>query len=86
MNFYIRNNPSYFKINEIDLPKRLIRDYRLTLDYREDLEMFDALYKKLDKKKLKPNLKNVFKVLDKNPEISSLNSHLGLKYKTDTFS
>ena len=50
MNFYIRNNPSYFKINEIDLPKRLIRDYRLTLDYREDLEMFDALYKKLDKK------------------------------------
>ena len=48
MTFYFLNNPKYFKLNIVDLPKIFIRNYRLTLDYKEDLEMFNKLFTKLN--------------------------------------
>ena len=36
MTWYFRNNPDIFKIELVDLPGLLIRDYRLTLDYPEE--------------------------------------------------
>ena len=50
MPWYFLNNKNYFKINLVDLPKNLIRSYRLTLDYKEDLLMFNNLAKKAKKK------------------------------------
>ena len=83
MTLYMTNNPSIFKVNFIDLPPELVRDYRLTLDYQEDLDMFNALYEKLEEQQLDSSLLNVFKILDANPDIPKMNAHKTLVYKTD---
>jgi N,N'-diacetyllegionaminate synthase len=83
MTLYMTNNPGIFKVNYVELPEELIRDYRLTLDYREDLDMFNELYKKLEEENLESTLVNVFKVLDENPHIPKINAHKTLVYKTD---
>ena len=83
MSWYMRNNPDIFKVNVVDLPATLVRDYRLTLDYPEDLEMFEKLYEKLEENDMEPSLANVFKILDQQPDIPAINQHLTLRYKTD---
>lgn len=83
MTWYMRNNADIFKVNVVDLPEELQRNYRLTLDYSEDLEMFNRLYSVLDERALEPTLVNVFAVLDENPSIAKINQHLTLSYQTD---
>ena len=83
MTYYLRNNTDIFKVEIADLPADLVRDYRLTLDYQEDLELFERLYGKLNEREMEPNIRNVFSILDKDPELAGHNSHLTLKYKTD---
>lgn len=83
MTWYMKNNPDIFKINIVDLPPSLNRDYRLTLDYEEDLEMFNLLFLELDKRGLDPTLQNVFRILDEIPSISAINQDMPLRYKTD---
>ncbi len=83
MTWYVMNNKKYFNINKVLLPKRLSRKYRLTLDYVEDLKFFNALYENLYKKKLKINLKNIFKILDKNKNLENINKNCKQIFKTD---
>jgi N,N'-diacetyllegionaminate synthase len=83
MTWYMKNNPDIFKLNIVNLPPTLNRDYRLTLDYEEDLEMFEQLYTELDKRGLDPTLGNVFTILDENPAIPAINQNMPLRYKTD---
>ena len=83
MTWYMQNNPEIFKLEIVDLPPELVRNYRLTLDYAEDLELFRKLYGELNKNSLKVNLKNIFNILDQRPDLVSINSHLTVKYKTD---
>lgn len=83
MSLYMVNNPDIFKVNRINLPGEWIRDYRLTLDYEEDLEMFNALFEKLEEEHLDPTLVNIFKVLDTYPSIPKINMHKTLVYETD---
>lgn len=83
MTWYFINNASHFKINEIDLPKEMLRAYRLTLDYPEDLDMFNKVETHFKDNKLEFNLKNLFNYLDSHPEVAAINGHLTLKYKTD---
>ena len=83
MTWYVMNNKKYFKINEVILPKNLSRNYRICLDYKEDLIMLNALFKKLKKLKLNINLKNIFLVLDRYKSIPVLNKNCKLIYKTD---
>ncbi len=83
MTLYMTNNPDIFKVNYVELPGELVRDYRLTLDYQEDLDMFNALYEKLAEQGLDSTLINVFKVLDENPGIPKINAGKTLVYKTD---
>ena len=83
MTWYLINNPEIFKINIVNLPDALVRNYRLTLDCKEDLEMFNLLFQKLKQYNYEPNLLNIFKVLDNHPEIVNVNLHLTLRYKTD---
>jgi len=83
MTWYMQNNKDIFKVNLVDLPHELKRDYRLTLDYPEDLEMFEKLYAELDRKGLDGKLINVFKILDNDRKISEINKNLTLSYKTD---
>ena len=84
MTWYMQNNSDIFKVENVDLPEQLVRDYRLTLDYPEDLELFDQLFHKLEELDKEPTLLNIFDVLDSNPQIAKLNSELTLVYKTDT--
>lgn len=83
MTWYMQNNQELFKVEIIDLPQDMVRNYRLTLDHQEDLDMFSKLYEKLSELQLPATLANIFKVLDDNPKISEINAHIGLKYKTD---
>ena len=83
MTYYFTNNPSHFKINEIDLPPELIRDYRLTLDYTEDLLLFNKIEEYFNEKKAENTLCGIFDFLDSNPEIASINKDMEIKYKTD---
>lgn len=83
MTWYFQNNPEHFNLNFVDLPKNLIRDYRLTIDYQEDLDMMKSIelqFKKLDEEY---SIIKLFNFLDNNPDIANINSHIGLKYKTD---
>jgi spore coat polysaccharide biosynthesis protein SpsF (cytidylyltransferase family) len=83
MTWYFQNNKEHFRVKLVDLPKDLIRNYRLTLDYQEDLDLFNKIQCYLDEKKLPETIENIFAYLDANPDIASLNSHITLKYKTD---
>jgi N,N'-diacetyllegionaminate synthase len=83
MTLYMTNNPGIFKVNYVDAPDELVRDYRLTLDYPEDLEMFNRLFETLAKQNLDASLPNVFKILDENPGIAKINAHRAQIYKTD---
>ena len=48
----------------IDLPEDLIRDYRLTLDYQEDLDMFDHIQKHFEKEDKDYSVRDIFEFLD----------------------
>jgi len=77
------NNQEHFKINMVKLPDELVRPYRLTLDFEEDLIMFNIIHKALVAVNPDFNLKSIFAYLDEHPEVAKLNSHIQLKYKTD---
>ncbi|MBA3704876.1 MAG: hypothetical protein H0W84_02940 [Bacteroidetes bacterium] len=83
MSFYFTNNPSHFKLNRIELPPNLVREYRLTLDYEEDLILFNIIDEHLTKNNIEPTLGNLFHFLDANPEIAKINQSLIVKYKDD---
>jgi N,N'-diacetyllegionaminate synthase len=83
MTWYFTNNPEYFKLNIVDLPDKFSRNYRLTVDYKEDLLMFDIVQKYFESNNLEYSTEKLFEFLDKNPEISSINSHIQLKFKSD---
>ncbi|AWI24461.1 cytidylyltransferase domain-containing protein [Flavobacterium pallidum] len=79
MTWYFMNNQEHFKINLVDLPEMYVRDYRLTLDYDEDLQLFNQIHEKLSGV---PDytLKDVIAVLDANPELAQINSHINPAY------
>lgn len=84
MTWYFQNNPEHFKLNFVDLPREIVRNYRLTLDYKEDLIMFNAINNHFIENNLDYNIYEMFDFLDNNPDIASINSKLPLTYKTDT--
>lgn len=83
--WYFYSNKSFFKINKVNLNKSFIRDHRLTLDYIEDLKMFNKLFYFLKIKKLKNNLKNIFKVMDNSKNLVKINKHKKLVYTQKNF-
>ena len=85
MKIFFTDNPKYFKNNIVKLPKKLVRNYRLTLDYLEDLRMFNHLYTEIKKRKIKFNIFNIFKILDRNKSIRQINDKKELLYVSKTF-
>jgi N,N'-diacetyllegionaminate synthase len=85
MSQYWVNNYDIFKINQVNLPGWLVRDYRLTLDYPEDLKAFRELFSVLERKRLSPTTENILKVLDDNPEIAAINSLCRNVYEEPAF-
>jgi N,N'-diacetyllegionaminate synthase len=83
MTWYMQNNADIFKVNIVDLSPDLVRDYRLTLDYKEDLEMLERLYAELEHRQLEPTLRNIFEILDSHQDIVALNKDMEVCYRTD---
>ena len=45
---YIKENPSRFRIERVDIPENLYRpSYRLTVDEPEDLELMEKIFERL---------------------------------------
>lgn len=82
MTWYFTNNPEHFELRFVDLPEEYVRDYRLTLDYQEDLDLFNAIDEHF---RTQPHygILDVFKFLDSNPDIAGINAHRTLKYRSD---
>ena len=53
------------------------------MDYQEDLDMFNKVDKHFKDNNLEGNITELFNFLDENPDVSKLNNHITLKYKTD---
>ena len=83
MTYYFQNNPTHFKLNIIDLPKELIRNYRLTLDYPEDLELFNKIEAHFKETGQEYSLPRLFEFLDNNPEIAKINAGISQRYHVD---
>ncbi|MEO9256912.1 MAG: N-acetylneuraminate synthase family protein [Crocinitomicaceae bacterium] len=81
MTWYFQNNPTHFRLNFVELPDDLVRDYRLTLDYQEDLDMFNNIDSHFNGDQY--GIRDIFEYLDNNAEVAKINSHITLKYKTD---
>tara|TARA_B100000787_G_scaffold67261_1_gene49394 strand:- start:7168 stop:8139 length:972 start_codon:yes stop_codon:yes gene_type:complete len=83
MKYYFTNNPRYFKINYVSLPSWMKKNYRMTVDYIEDIRFFEKIYGHLFKSKKKLSLQNIFNYLKKNSKVVQINSAKKLKYKSN---
>ena len=83
MTWYFRNNPELFHLNIVSLPDEMVRNYRLTLDHPEDLQVFEQILTELGTEPQVYALVDVFALLDSRPDIAALNSHIELKYVVD---
>ena len=84
MTWYFQNNPEFFNLNTVELPAYLVRDYRLTLDYEEDLILFNRIHDHFIANDNKDyELNDILTFLDANPAIAAINKDCQLKYKTD---
>jgi len=75
----IKESMGKFKTLGINVPLELCRpEYRLTVDYPEDLKLIRLIYKKLYKGK-PISLYEVYKFLDDNPDLAQINKNLEVK-------
>lgn len=79
---YFYNNPDLFKVLKIDAPESMYRpDFRLTLDYPEDLAFFKAVFAHFGKDTYKITSSELVQFLDNNPEIVNLNKDCKAMYQ-----
>jgi len=82
LTLYFKNNPSFFKINKLELSDENIlkyKDARFTLDYEEDYNFLSSIFNKLGSKEY-TKLSELFDVLDENSQLLNINSHIIPKY------
>ena len=65
------------------IPKKLISDFRLTLDYQEDLDLLNSISDKIDIQNPNYPLEKIISFLGKNKKISMINSLHKAVYKSD---
>jgi spore coat polysaccharide biosynthesis protein SpsF (cytidylyltransferase family) len=83
MTWYFTNNPEHFNLNFVELPNEWRGNYRLTLDYEVDLEMYNRIMKHYTETHSEFSLASIVAYLKANPEIATMNAQIGLKFKTD---
>ena len=72
---YIRNHPEKFKTRNL-ASKKVFPHFRLTLDNKEDLILIRKIFCSLYPKNKNFTLNDVIKLLEKNPELASINGHI----------
>lgn len=71
---YITEYPHLFKVRTIEVDDEFSRpEFRLTLDTEDDYKLIKTLYERFYKDGKPLDLREVFKFLDDNPEISNIN-------------
>lgn len=83
MTWYFQNNQDHFKVNMVKVPDKWCRNYRLTLDYQEDLDLFNCIDKYFTENNIEFTLDELFYYLDNNPDIANMNTQMPIKYRTD---
>lgn len=77
MTWYFTENSKFFKMEKVPVDKDMKRpNYRLTVDYPEDLELIREIYRRLYKPGSIIPLKKIIKLLDDNPELLKINVHV----------
>ncbi len=71
-----------FKVFDLNVPKNLKRPhYRLTLDYPEDYEFFNKVYKYFGKSTYSTDIHKIIDFLDNHPTVVAINAHCEELYK-----
>ena len=83
MTYYFLNNKKKFKINFVTLPKKFKKNYRMSIDYPEDLKFFRKLYDLLKKNKIEMNMENLNYIINKNKNLLRINNNRSMIYKSD---
>lgn len=69
---WIRTNPRVSRAN-LSGPGGAVADHRWTLDYPEDMAFLRALFEHLPSPPARPGMDEVLEILDRNPDIASIN-------------
>lgn len=67
--------PDVFKVGHLEADKSLRKDYRLTLDYSEDYELLNHIYRHVAFDGVL-NLHDVISFLEQHPDVAKINSHI----------
>lgn len=79
---YFYNNPDKFKVEALPVTEEEIRpDYRLTIDYPEDFEVFERIFNHFGQDTYKMSSNDIIKFLDENPEVVEINKDCKQKYQ-----
>jgi spore coat polysaccharide biosynthesis protein SpsF (cytidylyltransferase family) len=78
---YFLNNPHLFNLNIVPAPEKFLKEWRLTLDEANDLELFNMIYEKLDVAKRAVAFDEVIDFFEKYPKAALINQGNEVKYK-----
>ncbi|MHA1353621.1 MAG: cytidylyltransferase domain-containing protein [Candidatus Heimdallarchaeota archaeon] len=70
-----------FKVSNLKVDENHKRNYRITLDYPEDFELFKAIFKHFGDETYKTNIDDILGFLDNHPDISAINKDCQQKYQ-----
>ena len=71
---YFYNNPTLFKVSKLDVkPEEIREEIRLTLDYPEDYEFFNTVYKHFGTDTYRTSSHDLIEYLDNHPEVVAIN-------------
>lgn len=74
---YIKENPSRFRIVQVDMPAELYRPaYRLTVDEPVDLELMRSIFERLYRPGKIVETAEAIRLLDEQPELVAMNAHI----------
>jgi spore coat polysaccharide biosynthesis protein SpsF len=76
--YFFRTGKDKYSLHNVSVPDKWKRDYniRLTLDTKEDFEVIKIIYEELSKEKTDFNLEDILNFLDKNRNVTEINSEV----------
>ena len=84
LSYYFKNNPKLFKNNIIKFNETINPDLRLTLDYKEDLELLNVIENKFKFCENQFEVDKVFNFLNDNKDIQKINSNCKIQYSENS--
>jgi len=79
--YYFTNNRNLFQVNEFLAPEKFIKNWRLTFDEHNDLELLRKIYSVLDIKNRSVSFDEVIGFFDRYPEAAQININNIVKYR-----